>query len=215
MLSCNRTPKATRPSSFRLALTAGSLFVFGFRWEGATGSGNATGSQQGGGALTMLTRVDNAAGDHHAQMGYLLTNNAAETFNLTFPASSGFLEASGAEFSYTGTPTIDTSNTGSGSGTALASGAITLDSSAADWLAVGFGSSYSSGQTYSRAAMNGVAAAGSVTRLCGLYDALLAAALDDRVLVVARPPVRPPSPTPGPVTCWRSNPARRRGAVPA
>ena len=67
-------------------VTAGSLFVFGFRWEGATGSGSVSGSQSaGGGALTMLTRVDNAAGDHHAQMGYLLTNNGAEQFDWAFP----------------------------------------------------------------------------------------------------------------------------------
>ena len=110
-------------------VTAGSLFVFGFRWEGATGSGNVSGSQSaGGGALTMLTRVDNAAGDHHAQIGYLLTNNGIRKLSIwSFPASNNFIEIAGAEFPYTDTPTIDTSNTGSGSGTPLASGAITLN----------------------------------------------------------------------------------------
>lgn len=148
--------------TFAGAPTAGNLVVSGYRWEGATGSSDVVSSQSGGGTFTMLTRIDNGGGDHHAQIGYLLGVTATNSFALTFPGSSTFFEACHAEFSSSDAATFDTSTTGSGStGTALASGSFTLASSAANWLAVGWGSSYSGPQTYSARVINGVAAAGS------------------------------------------------------
>jgi hypothetical protein len=147
--------------TFPNPLASASLVVIAVRWEGATGVNNATISQSGGGAFTMLTRVDTSGGDNHGQIGYRFLTGGLNIFDITWPASAVFIEAIGAEFSYTDTPTFDTSNTGSGSGTSLASGSISLDASAADWLAVGYGTSYSSVQTYSNRNINGVAAAGS------------------------------------------------------
>ena len=142
------------------APTAGNLIVAGFRWEGATGATDMICAQSGGGTYTMLTRLDNASGDHHAQIGYLLGISATNNFALTWPGSAVFTEGIHAEFSSSETATFDTSATGSNStGTALASGSLAL-ASAANWLAVGYGSSYSGPQSYSARVLNAVAADG-------------------------------------------------------
>lgn len=149
--------------SFSASPTAGNIVAIWSRWEGGTGTNNVTVAQSGGSTFTNQTRVDTSSGDHHSQWSYLIGVTTTNLFTVTVPASGVFLESIAIEISSSETPTFDTHNTGSGSGTSLASGSINLNSSAANWIAIGGGSSYSSGQTYSAHQINGVDDDGNLT----------------------------------------------------
>jgi hypothetical protein len=165
------------PIIFAGAPTAGNILVVWTRWEGASGTGNYAVSQDGGGGtFTTLARVDTSSGDHHAQFHYLLNCGTSDHLTVTPPASATLGEWIAIEISSSETPSFDTHNVGSGSGTSLASGAITLGS-AANWFVIGAGSSYSGGQTYSAHQINGVDEDGFINGATFAYSSMWRRAL--------------------------------------
>ena len=104
-------------------VTAGNLIVLWVKWEGTT-TGGATVSD-GTTSLTMGTLSD--PGDNTVgQFAYLLSANGGnKTYTVTFPTGATFPRLRIAEFSYSGTISLDAQNIGSGDSAAPASGNIT------------------------------------------------------------------------------------------
>jgi hypothetical protein len=146
-------------ASVGVALTgvgAGNLIVFWCKHEGATTTYTVS---DGTTTLTNGTIVNHGNGDLHGVWAYLLVaNSGSKTYTVTFGASRPYVRLHVWEFSYTGTASLDTQNTGSGSSSAPASGAITT--AATDEVVLGGYGEYSAG-TPSSPLVNSVAATGS------------------------------------------------------
>ena len=101
---------------------AGNLIVLWVKWEGTT-SGGATVSD-GTSSLTMGTLSD-PGNTAVGQFAYLLSANGGNrTYTVTFPSGYSYPRLRIAEFSYSGTVSLDAQNIGSGNSTACASGNI-------------------------------------------------------------------------------------------
>jgi hypothetical protein len=102
---------------------AGHLVVISYNWEN---TGTVTSFSDGTSTLANGTHQVHANNDMHGQFFYLLSANGG---NKTYtPTTSGTLTFSSwtiAEFAYNNTASLDVQNVGTGTSTALASGAIT------------------------------------------------------------------------------------------
>jgi hypothetical protein len=117
------------------SVTAGNLVVVWVKWEG---TGNPTAVTENGGALTALTKRDQASNDLHSQCFYRLSATGGGTsISLTWTGSPTFCKVIAEEFDYGGTatqvaegPNGADSNPGSGtvnSGTVTNSGTFRLN----------------------------------------------------------------------------------------
>ncbi len=105
-------------------VSAGSLIVVWVKWEGPT-SGSITVSD-GTSNLTVGTLVEHSNGDLQGQFAYLLSANSGDkTYTVTFPTGAVYKRIRIAEYSYSGTISLDAQNIGSGSGLTPTSGNIT------------------------------------------------------------------------------------------
>jgi len=133
---------------------AGNLIVMWIKWEGAT-TGGATVSD-GTSSLSMGTLVEHSNNDLQGQFAYLLSANSGnKTYTVTFPSGSAYQRIRIAEYSYSGTISLDVQNTGSGTGVTPTSGDITTTGT--DEIVLGGYGEYT-GTTPSAPLVNGVAA---------------------------------------------------------
>jgi hypothetical protein len=121
-------------------ITAGHTIVIWYNWEN---TGTITSISDATSTLSNGTRGDHGTASMHGQFFYLLNcNGGTKTFTLT---TSGTLDNSSwmvAEFAYNNTASLDVQATGTGTSTALASGAVTTSGTVA--LAVGGYAKFSS-----------------------------------------------------------------------
>ncbi len=149
----------TPAASLGVALTgvgAGNLIALWCKHEGAATTYSVS---DGTTTLTNGTIVNHSNNDLHGLWAYLLVGNSGnKTYTVTFGASRPYVRVHVWEFSYTGTLSLDTQNTGSGNGAAPASGAITT--AGTDEVVFGSYGEYNAGVVTSPL-INGAAATGS------------------------------------------------------
>lgn len=148
--------------------TAGNLLVAWCKHEGATGTISVARS---GGTETWTagTLIDHGNGDLHGQFHYLLAcaGGSSVTYRMT-TASRAFRSFLLFEFSYSGTASLDTQNTGQGTATTATSGNITT--AGTDEVVLGGYGEYSS-NTVTSPQINAVAADGSIILGAGNFTA--------------------------------------------
>jgi hypothetical protein len=135
---------------------AGHLLVCWLKHEGASTTYSLS---DGTSTFTNGTIINHANGDLHGLWMYLLVGNSGDlTYTVTLGATRPFRRLHIWEFSYTGTASLDTQNTGSGNGATPVSGAITTTGT--DAVVLGSYGEYNAG-IVSAPVINGVAADGS------------------------------------------------------
>lgn len=148
--------------------TAGDLLVAWCKHEGAAGTLTVARSD-GTESWSLGTLTDHSNGDLHGRFAYLLAcaGGSSVTYRMTTAART-FRSFHLYEFSYTGTSSLDTQNTGQGNSTAPTSGNITT--AGTDEVVLGGYGEYSAA-TATSPQINGVAADGSIIFSSGNFTA--------------------------------------------
>ena len=161
MMALAFVQSAASNSSNTIALTgvgAGNLIVLWAKWEDSA-SGGITVSD-GTSSLSLGTLRSPGTTGPRGQFAYLLVANSGnKTYTVTWPSGALYKRLRIMEFSYTGTASLDTQNTATGTSNAPLSGNITTTGT--DEVILGGYAEYSA-YSSSLFKVNSAAAAGSV-----------------------------------------------------